>query len=106
MENNRATNCTGNRASCHCLVFRALIYLSDYLCSNLIQGSNPRRFIIFSKNGGDLCANGRVGQAHTDLFVPSTIHLDLSYHYTLSKTPSERTQRRSSQRERMRAGYA
>ena len=27
------------------------------------------------QNGGDLCANGRVGQAHTDLFAPSTIHI-------------------------------
>ena len=44
-------------------------------------GSNPRRFIMFSKNGEDCCARtGRVGQAHTDLFVPSTIHIDLSYH--------------------------
>ena len=40
-----------------------------------VGGSNPRRFIISPKNGGDLCANGRVGQAHTDLFVPSTIHI-------------------------------
>ena len=32
-------------------------------------------FIISPKNGGDLCANGRVGQAHTDLFVLSTIHI-------------------------------
>ena len=31
------------------------------------EGSNPRRFIISPQNGRDLCANGRVGQAHTDL---------------------------------------
>ncbi len=28
-----------------------------------LHGSNPRRFIISPKNGGDLCANGRAGQA-------------------------------------------
>ena len=39
------------------------------------RGSNPRRFIISLKNGGGLCANGREGQAHTDLFVLCTIHI-------------------------------
>lgn len=34
----------------------------------MIQGSNPRRFIIFPKNGGDLCAH-RVGGASTYRFV-------------------------------------
>ena len=36
---------------------------------SLAHGSNPRRFIMFPKNGGDLCAHGRVGQTHID-FVP------------------------------------
>ena len=52
-------------------------HLLDHLFMRwfVILGSNPRRFIMFPKNGGDLCANGRVGQAHTDLFMPSTIHI-------------------------------
>ena len=31
------------------------------------RGSDLRRFIISPKNGGDLCANGRVGQAQYNL---------------------------------------
>ena len=78
--------------------------VSGFLFS--IQGSNPRRFIISPKNGGGCCARtGRAGQAHTDLFVPQHNPFSLSHHKILSKSPSERTQRRSSQRERMRAGY-
>jgi hypothetical protein len=40
-----------------------------------------------------ICARtGRVRQAYTDLFVPSTIHIDLSYHHILSESPSEPAQ--------------
>ena len=42
-------------------------------------GGNPRRFIMFPKNGGDFGANGRGGQAHTNLFVPSKIHNLVQY---------------------------
>ena len=43
---------------------------------------------MFLQNGGGCCARtGWVGQAHTDLFVPSTI-LSLVYHYSPSKAQS------------------
>ena len=43
------------------------------------KGSNPRRFIISPKNGGDLCVNGRVGK-HIQICLCLAQSIFLSYY--------------------------
>ena len=73
-------NCWCNKNLCKKFIEREQTGIGERVSESSIQGSNPRRFIIFLQNGGDLCAH-RAGGA-------STIRIVCALHNPLYELPS------------------